>query len=213
MFSANENIVLRQHKRRIIQFVEETIPEEVLDLGTSVLVMQVSCKAPGCVPLETVITVVFPSKDSVLPGLVLTKHQASFQTKILMPMSEVTNDDVLDALPPAFEGGRQTMERLGVRARDVTLAQITQLFDDRESRKLMAEYLRQTLQEYIDRDCEAPEYGQPFPELLSTTSAEANQQRTSDDLQAIQHTTGNIVIRRALDNDDKDKDQNEEGGK
>jgi hypothetical protein len=25
MFSANENIVLRQHKRRIIQFVEETI--------------------------------------------------------------------------------------------------------------------------------------------------------------------------------------------
>ena len=105
------------------------------------------------------------------------------------------------------------MERLGLRARDVTLAQITQLFDDRESRKLMAEYLRQSLQEYIDRDCEAPEYGQPFPELLSTNSVEANQLRTGEDLQALQQATGNIVIRRVMDQDDKDKDQNEEGGK
>lgn len=28
----------------------------------------------------------------------------TFKTKILLPMSEVTKDDVLDALPPAFEG-------------------------------------------------------------------------------------------------------------
>lgn len=212
MFSANENIVLRQHKRRIIEFVEETIPEEVLDLGTSVLVMQVSCKAPGCVPLETIITVVFPSKETVLPGLVLTKHQTTFQTKILMPMAEVTMDDVLEALPPAFKGGMQTMERLSIRARDVMLAQITQLFDDRESRKLMAEYLQQSLQEYIERDCEAPEYGQPFPEVTTTNSMEANEQVTGSDLQSIQHTTGNVVIRRVIDHDDKDKDQNEEGG-
>lgn len=213
MFSANENIVLRQHKRRIIQFVEDTIPEEVLDLGTSVLVMQVSCKAPGCVPLETVITIVFPSKESVLPGLVLNKHQASFQTKILMPMADVTKDDVLEALPPAFEGGRQTAERLGLRARDVMLAQITQLFDEKESRKLLAEYLRQSLQEYMDRDCEAPEYGQPFPELLSTNDVDANPHRDGDDLQTITRTTGNIVIRRVVDDDDKDKDQIVEGGK
>jgi len=60
MFSANENILLRQHKRRVIDYVESTIPEDALDLGTAVMAMQVSCRQPGCVPLETAITVVFP---------------------------------------------------------------------------------------------------------------------------------------------------------
>ena len=60
MFSANENIVLRQHKRRVTEFIESTIPENALELGTSVMVMQVSCRQPGCVPLETAITIIFP---------------------------------------------------------------------------------------------------------------------------------------------------------
>ncbi|EJK58227.1 hypothetical protein THAOC_21667, partial [Thalassiosira oceanica] len=53
MFSANENIALRQHKRRVTEYVESTIPEEALDKGTTVMVMQVTCRQPGCVPLET----------------------------------------------------------------------------------------------------------------------------------------------------------------
>lgn len=60
MFTANENILLRQHKRRVIEYVESTIPEDALDLGTTVMAMQVSCRQPGCVPLETAITIVFP---------------------------------------------------------------------------------------------------------------------------------------------------------
>jgi hypothetical protein len=47
MFSANENIALRQHKRRVIEYVEECIPEDLLDLGATAMAMQVSCNAPG----------------------------------------------------------------------------------------------------------------------------------------------------------------------
>lgn len=47
MFSANENILLRQHKRRVIEYLESTIPDDALELGTSVMVMQVSCRQPG----------------------------------------------------------------------------------------------------------------------------------------------------------------------
>ena len=58
MFSANENITLRHHKRRVVEYVESTIPESALDLGTSVMVMQVDCRVPGCVPVETMIVIV-----------------------------------------------------------------------------------------------------------------------------------------------------------
>lgn len=47
MFSANENLMLRQHKRRIVDRIEKMMPEEALDMGTTVMVMQVACKAPG----------------------------------------------------------------------------------------------------------------------------------------------------------------------
>jgi hypothetical protein len=47
MFSANENLQLRQHKRRIVSKVEQMMPDEALDMGTTVMVMQVSCKSPG----------------------------------------------------------------------------------------------------------------------------------------------------------------------
>jgi hypothetical protein len=134
-----------------------------------------------------------------------------------MPMADVTKEDVLEALPPAFQGGLQTMARLGLRARDVMLAQITQLFDDVESRKLMAQYLQQSLQDYLDRDCEAPDYGQPFPEVPSTPETAtqndvatveprmvSNDNTPSTTMQSIYQTSGNIVIRRVLDENDKD---------
>lgn len=195
MFSANENIMLRQHKRRIVDFVESTIPESALEMGTAVMVMQASCRDPGCVPLETCVTIVFPrpprskanrSKSStsngktsaattaapdafpeaLVPGLEESRIGGAFKTKILMPMSDVRKDDVLDALPPQFEGGRRTMEKMCRRARDVMLAQMTQVLgDDEAGRMLMAEYLQKSLKEYMERKCVAPEYDEAFSEL------------------------------------------------
>jgi len=198
MFSANENLVLRQHKRRIVNAVESTMPEEALDMGTSVMVMQVSCKDPGCVPLETAIIIVFPKcgngggggggeQNQIIPGLP-ESNGGSYKTKILKPMADVTEDDVLDNLPPAFEGGRRTMERVCLYSRDVMIAQITQLFGDgsddsdseksndngngngndksnnrqREDRIAMARFLQACLQDYIDGGCKPPEFGKPF---------------------------------------------------
>jgi hypothetical protein len=175
MFSANENVLLRQHKKRIVALVEETIPEDCLDLGVQVMVMEVKCQAPGCVPLETVILIVFPRVPNqpdgtyLLPGLPQS-NGGNFKTKILMPMANVTKDDVLDALPPQFMGGRRSIPKLALQARDVMLGQITQLFDDQESRKLMAEYLQQQLQQFVNRDCEDPVWGQEYEPSATTTS-------------------------------------------
>lgn len=198
MFSANENILLRQHKRRVIEYVESTIPEEALDLGTSVMVMQVSCRQPGCVPLETAITVVFPKPPRImkkksdtqkqqesnarveipsfpkplLPNLEESRIGGNFKTRILKPLSDVTLDDVLDALPPNFTGGRRTVESICVKARDMMFAQIGQLVgssnnndDDGnnettvEGRKMIAGYLKICLEEYLERGCVPPEWG------------------------------------------------------
>mmetsp|Transcript_14115 Transcript_14115/g.20155 ORF Transcript_14115/g.20155 Transcript_14115/m.20155 type:complete len:229 (-) Transcript_14115:31-717(-) len=167
MFSANQNIVLRQHKRRIIEYVESTIPETVLDSGTTVLAMEVACNQPGCVPLETSIVVVFPrsthSESELIPGIKESggggsgKRGNNFKTRILKPMAMVTKEDVLDALPPQFNGGRKTMERLRSRVLDVVLGQINQTMgseeEDFNDRKDLAEYLIKSLKNYIENGC------------------------------------------------------------
>jgi hypothetical protein len=185
MFSANENILLRQYKRRVVEWVESTIPESALELGTSVMAMQVSCREPGCVPLETAITIVFPRPQAaavrprgggpppttpsfprpLVPGVEESRIGGSFKTRILMPMSDVTREDVLDALPPSFKGGRKTKESICLKARDMTFAQIGQLagnddtIDCADMRRNVAEYLRDCLDVYIARGCKAPEWG------------------------------------------------------
>jgi hypothetical protein len=187
MFSANENLALRQHKRRIVQRVEQTMPQAALDMGTTVMVMQVSCKAPGCVPLETAIIIIFPpSTSELVPGLKESKGSnssgggggGSFKTKILKPMADVDDEDILDALPPAFDGGRRSMERLCIRARDVMIAQITQLFGEdateKDDRRAMALYLQQCLKQYIDRDCIPPELDQPYNSDIPVIQGEDN---------------------------------------
>jgi len=254
MFSANENLQLRQTKRRIVQWIEATMDEEALDEGVNVMVMQVSCKAPGCVPLETAIIIIFPKSSSagegreLIPGLPESRSGGSYKTKILKPMKEVTQQDVLEALPPQFKGGLRTMERLCLQARDVMLAQITQLFgggfeegeegdaegvrdgddddDDVEGRRLMAQYLQRSLQEYMNGGCKAPEWGKPFPESDAATTAmdtetagagadgndagnrgvsvpnEPQQQQHDEGVSAEAGSlpqTGNLVIRRPVD--------------
>lgn len=195
MFSANENIALRQHKRRVTEYVESTIPEEALDKGTTVMVMQVTCRQPGCVPLETAITIVFPRPprkkkkrspkeandppkvdeeqpaafpEPLVKDLESSRIGGSFKTRILMPLSEVKREDVLDALPPNFQGGRKTIESLCLKARDVCFAQIGQLVgvdnteDNIEDRKRVARYLRDSLSTYLERECVPPEWGEPW---------------------------------------------------
>jgi len=210
MFSANENLLLRKEKRRIVNEIEATMTEEALDFGTTVMVMQVSCKAPGCVPLETAIIIVFPkSSIELVPGLPESCNGGSYKTKILKPMVDVTSDDILDALPPAFKGGRKTMERLCLYARDVMLAQITQLFgEDEESasdRLSMAEYLKGCLEDYIANGCTAPEEGGAFPLAASEVSSDSNIEAESGSIEekssmtkAVFPATGNLIIKRVV---------------
>jgi len=183
MFSANENLALRQHKKRVVKYVEECIPEEALDAGTSVMVMQVSCKTPGCVPLETVIVICFPrpfhalsqgmvpAEDQVelVPGLPESKVGGNYKTKVLLPLSEVSKEDVCDALPPCFIGGTRTLEKVCRRIRDVGIGQITQNMgeEDVEGRRLMAEYLIMSLQQYLKNGCAPPPIGEDFPPLVN----------------------------------------------
>jgi hypothetical protein len=211
MFSANENLMLRQEKRRIVNEIEATMPEDALDFGTTVMVMQVSCKAPGCVPLETAIIIVFPkSSRELVPGLPESGNGGSYKTKILKPMADVTSDDILDALPPSFKGGRRTMERLCVYARDVMLAQITQLFgeeqDSDSDRRSMAEYLKLCLDDYMANGCKAPDPGEAFPLASSKVSRDPIVE-AENDISDVRNDkakvafpiTGNVVIKRVVD--------------
>ena len=275
MFSANENILLRQHKRRVIEYVESTIPDTALDLGTSVMVMQVSCRQPGCVPLETAITVVFPrpprkmkkkkrsavvaqeeeNKDDddaadeeeipsfpkpLLPNLEESRIGGNYKTRILKPLSDVTQDDVLDALPPSFTGGRRTVESICIKARDMIFAQIGQLVgngdddattttnDGKESssvkgRKLVAEYLKVCLEEYVERGCVPPEWGEKegwgssnSGNTKTTTTEEkkdSDGKNADNSVDADKNTKkwgeGNIVFKRPTEDDDNDEKDGE----
>lgn len=93
-------------------------------------------------------------------------------------MADVTEDDILDNLPPQFEGGRRTMEKVCLYARDVMFAQITQLFGDGsddandggsalKDRNAMALYLKACLDDYIAGGCKPPEFGEPMEGLAS----------------------------------------------
>jgi hypothetical protein len=210
MFSANENVQLRQAKKRVVAWIEELIPEDTLDLGVNVMVMQVSCKSPGCVPVETFVIIVFPkSETELLPGLPESRG-GSYKTKVLKPLSQVTKEDVLDVLPPAFPGGQRSMEKLCLQARDLMLVQITQLFgeesDTVDSRRLMAEYLQQSLQEYIQHGCIPPEWGQPFSAEGDNNRDENGTESTAAGAATASSSPsgkGNIVIQRPVDDEEE----------
>lgn len=171
MFSANENLMLREHKRRVVNYVEETIPEDVLDMGTTVMVMETKCRTPGCVPLETSIVIVFPRLSKELIPNLKESNGGSYKAKVLLPLSEVTRDDVLDALPPEFMGGRKTWESTCFAVRDLLFGRIGGLVGsgdeegEIEDRKVLAEYMRAALDDYLKRGCVAPPLGEPFEPL------------------------------------------------
>ena len=224
------------------------------------MAMQISCRQPGCVPLETAITVVFPKpprkmkkkrtpqqhkKDKntiekeeeeevpsfpkpLLPNLEESRIGGNFKTRILKPLSDVTQDDVLDALPPSFTGGRRTVESICIKARDVIFAQIGQLVGgaDEESkdavggRKLVAEYLKMCLEEYVEKGCVPPEWGEKdgwgslldekednYNNANNTEVTEASAAPKVDDTKSgggIKWGEGNIVFKRPTEEDDED---------
>lgn len=229
------------------------------------MAMQVSCRQPGCVPLETAITVVFPKPPSklkkkkrsathqqqndkeneeaekeeevpsfpkpLLPNLEESRIGGNFKTRILKPLADVTKDDVLDALPPSFTGGRRTVESICIKARDMIFAQIGQLVgngseeeskDSVEGRRLVAEYLKVCLNEYVERGCVPPEWGEKDGWGSSTSkededddTAEKSEDKkedaaaTKDDdtkSGSIKWGEGNIVFKRPTEEDNDEKD-------
>jgi len=220
MFSANENLMLREHKRRVVNHVEATIPESILDLGTTVMVMQTTCRTPGCVPLETAIAIVFPrlNKGELMPGI-KESDGGTFKTKVLMPLSQVTKDDVLDALPPGFEGGRKTWEKTCFQVRDLVFGRIGGMVGsgngegEVDDRRVLAEYLRSALDDYLERDCVAPILDQPFEKLKDVhvqdmTDNGAGSLEVAVAVEVVQGSlegSGNFVIRR------KDEKEEEAG--
>jgi len=224
MFSANENITLRHHKRRVVEYVESTIPESALDLGTSVMVMQVDCRVPGCVPVETMIVIVFPRNcdEELIPGVKESSIGSSYKAKIMMPLASVTKNDVLDALPPGFEGGRKTWESTCLNARDFVLGRIGGLVGlgesevEVEERRTLVEYLKQCLDDYVENGCVSPDFGKPFPQTMKKEEGEGGKESLEnsestpmdapmkpDVLQGSLEGTGNFVIRRTLHHDGK----------
>ena len=139
-------------------------------MGTSVMVLQTVCKTPGCVPLETSIVIVFPRDNTQYIEGIPESCGGSFKTKILMPLSDVTLDDVLNSLPPGFKGGRKTWEKTCLNIRDFALGRIAGTVGsgdtdtEVEERKMLSEYLIACLQDYMKNGCMAPALGMPFPE-------------------------------------------------
>ena len=109
-----DNLGLKQDQIRVAEYVDSTIPQSAIDAGTTVMTMQVSCTTPNCAPLETVIVIVFPKvlqqehEEEWISKLLASTGQDRansinhFQTRIFLPIHQVTRDHVLDALPPIF---------------------------------------------------------------------------------------------------------------
>ena len=164
----------------------------------------------------TVVEAVPSFPKPLLPNLPESQIGGSFKTRILKPLSDVTKEDVLDALPPSFTGGRRTWESVCIKARDVMFAQIGQIVGgdtsssnnptpkDVNERTMVAEYLKVCLQEYVDGGCVPPEWGLPFSKQgkgENNISKESKKETNGND-------DGNNGIEK--NNDAKDKESMDE---
>lgn len=215
MFSANQNLALRKHKRRVVELVEECIPEDALEAGTCVMVMEKTCNAPGCVPLETAIAIVFPRSERMIIEGLEESAGGSYKTNVLKPLADVTRDDILDAMPIEL-GGRRDPVRVALNARDSMFGTIQQSIpdEDKDGRKLLAEYLIQSLKEYVEHGCIAPQLGEPFPEIdrdtekskeappLKLERVDSQKMSSSDQMMDIKHE-GNFVFQRVIESNEE----------
>lgn len=148
------------------------------------MVMQKTCNIPGCVPLETAIAIVFPRPFSSSKAAAANKEikplipdlpesaGGTYKTNILKPLSEVVQDDILDALPPELGGRRDPVKR-AFQVRDEMFGRMQQTVQDKEGLEILAEFLIASLKEYVGNGCVAPELGMPF-ENFGTAAEEAN---------------------------------------
>ena len=204
MFDPNENLVQRQHEQKVAKYVEGTIPQHALDLGTNVTVIQTTCNLRGCVPLETCIVIVFPESESKTQCIQGLKESCggSYKTKILLPLREVGLEDVLDSLPPVFKGGRHTLERACFNLRDVMFERISGIVGNGnnsssvEQRKILSQYLISSLEEYIQNGCIGPKPGMSFEDTSSNTSREND---FKDETSRSNKQSGNTPITSSLE--------------
>ena len=178
---------LRIHKNRIISYVETIIPPSVLESGVLIMAMQVDSPVNGSM-LHTVISVVFPLPQyeghEFIPGIKESGEGGTYRTTIYRPLIDVTRDDVLDAFPEQFPGGRRTVERLSYRARDAAIAHLEQDFGEgnADAKRQVAQFVIDSLQRYLDLQCVPPKMGTPFPtvspeEEVIAAVAKTNMQR------------------------------------
>ena len=178
---------LRIHKNRIISYVETLIPPSVLESGVLIMTMQVDSPVNGSM-LHTVISVVFPLPQyeghEFIPGIKESGEGGTYRTTIYRPLIDVTRDDVLDAFPEQFPGGRRTVERLSYRARDAAIAHLEQDFGEgnADAKRQVAQFVIDSLQRYLDLECVPPKMGTPFPtvspeEEVIAAVAKTNMQR------------------------------------
>jgi hypothetical protein len=209
MFAINgdETQQLRQHERRVVEYVESIIA----DYAAQIMAMQVQCNAPDCVPIETVVLILYPkakTKEGVDRSVGIeeesshSKDGSSFQFKILKPIAEVTKEDVELSMPLALRGG--SLAATGRQLRKDLLTRIDQLFpteDDVQSRQWMSQFLQESLQQYVDNSCQLPN------SWNEENSNHASQEEGEASVTAIEARTfpqGNITLRRPVD-DEADK--------
>ena len=180
---------LRMQKNRIIKYVEQLVPPSVLEAGALIMVMQVDSPGVNGSMYHTVVSVVFPlpayEGHQFIGGIKESGEGGTYRTTIYRPIIDVTRDDVLDAFPEAFPGGRRTIERLSYRARDVAVAHLEQDFGEgnADSKREVAQFVIDSLQTYLERDCVPPPIGKAFPihvspeEEVIAAVAKTNMQR------------------------------------
>ncbi len=156
--NVNSQLSIRALKRQVTTWVEGKLPNGCLEAGTAVIVMEVSCNAPGCVPLETAVMIVFPHGwvEGIVPAKVI--GDGTYRTKILKPMAEVDEKDVESALPPEL-GGTFDPVRSALDIRDSVLASIDQKIVNADDKGLVVEFLRASLSEYASSGFKLPERG------------------------------------------------------
>ncbi|GMI41343.1 hypothetical protein TrCOL_g8187 [Triparma columacea] len=160
MFSANTQLNLRASKKLVISWVESRLPSLALDAGVTVLAMEVACRDPGCVPIETCIVIVFPTPspgDDWNEGGLIDEgivKEGKYTTKVLKPMKDVKEEDVVASLPPEL-GGTFSFKNEMVKVRDFVVNQVNQISNGVEDKDAAVEFLIESLKEFKDRGYES----------------------------------------------------------
>ena len=208
--STEETLKLREHERRVVNYVESILDTQG---GMQVMAMEVLCPAPDCVPIETVILILFPkdTNEKSISSLVTSGKidaSSSVQFKILKPLAKVTQGDVELAIPFSLRFGTLASST-GREIRKALFAQLEQCIppnEDIQSRQWMVQFLQDSLQQYADNNYQQPTDWNEEGLSPSSTAKEIEEAGIKEPV-----TTeggkisgiGNITIRRPIDEDNE----------